>query len=227
MTMTRQWGNFRGAKRPLSILIVATAMVFGPTSCKEGASGGSGCVGFSNATVIEFSADVVNGFDDFSSLGTAVGVAVDESAPEAGLIIALRFPSATLERSFQPTCDAAAAIDGYDFGELNNITTPIAAAYTFLTNGLTDSAGVSAIGHTMNALLFIDDDDGVRQFLAVDGEITLTRSLGVSSEAEVLGDLTFVELDGASAAAGLLEDGAVLRISDIDMTWDTVVQPDG
>lgn len=224
MTMRRI--DFRGAKRALSISIVAATMAFGLTSCKGEVSGGSGCVGFANATVIEFSADEINGFDDFSSLGTAFGVAVDESAPEAGLAIALRFPSATLERRFQPTCDAAAAIDGYDFGQLNNITTPIATAYSFLTDGLTDSAGASAMGQDMTALLFIDDEDGVRQFLAVDGEITLTRSLGGSSEAEVVGDLTFVELDGASDEAELLVDGAVVRISDIDMTWDTVTQPD-
>ena len=41
----------------------------------------------------------------------------------------------------------------------------------------------------------------------------------------IAGDLTFVEITTASAAAEVEETPSVVRIDDIDMTWNTVVQP--
>lgn len=215
----------RTSARSLVTLVLGAILLLLPLSCRSG-GGGSGCIIFGDGTEITFEVDETEGFDDFSSTGAALGVAVDNGSSDQGLVIALRFSAATTERTYTPTCDTVTAIGEYDFSELNSVTDDIADDYEFLADGLTDSGGIAAMGHSMNALLFIDDEVlGLRVFIAVGGEITLRRTLGVSSEARVTGDLVFVEITAANAAADLVPFGDVVRIEDIDMTWDTVEQP--
>ena len=66
---------------------------------------------------------------------------------------------------------------------------------------------------------------GLRFFLAVAGDIVLQRDLAVASTARVTGDLTFVEVTAANSASELIVGGTVVKIEDIDMMWDTDVQP--
>lgn len=225
-SMVLDWrsADFSTRARSLAVLTISGVLASFPTACNNIASG-SGCIAYVTGTVIEFESDTTAGFDDLSSPGAALGIAIDDGDPDAALIIALRFSGATVEQRYAPTCDTRAAIDSYDFAELNSITTPVADDNPFLTSGLTDTDGIEMMDHTMNALLFINDDDGLRVFLAVSGEIILRRTLGASSADRVTGDLTFVELTTASAAAEVLDGGDVLRIEDIDMDWDTVIQP--
>jgi hypothetical protein len=49
--------------------------------------------------VINFDIDETTGFDDFASNGAALGVALENGATDQALIIALRFASATTERT--------------------------------------------------------------------------------------------------------------------------------
>ncbi len=222
--LDRMSADFGSQARGFAVLVIGGVLISVLTACSGDASG-SGCVIFDRGIIIDFDQNVTGGFDDFRSPGAALGVAIDEGDPKMGLIIALRFSGVTIEESYSPTCDTAAAIDSYDFAELNNVTARIAVAYPFITAGLTDTAGIEMMGHTMNALLFIVDDDGLRFFLAIQGDITLRRNLAAASTARVTGDLTFVELTVASAVAEVLPGGEVLHIADIDMRWDTVVQP--
>jgi len=53
----------------------------------------------------------------------------------------------------------------------------------------------------------------------------LQRDLAVDSSARIRGELTFVELTAGSGVAEVLDGGAVVRIVDIDMSWDTDIQP--
>jgi len=59
----------------------------------------------------------------------------------------------------------------------------------------------------------------------VEGDIVLQRDLAVDSSARIRGELTFVELTAGSGVAEVLDGGAVVRIVDIDMSWDTDIQP--
>ncbi|MBW2295574.1 MAG: hypothetical protein JRG89_13585 [Deltaproteobacteria bacterium] len=225
MFFDRLLADFGAQARAFAVLVIGGVLMTLLTACSNGDASGSGCVIFDRGIAIDFNDDATGGFDDFRSVGAALGVAIDEGDPRMGLVIALRFSSATTEEFYSPTCDTSAAIDSYDFAELNNVTAPIAVAYPFITAGLTDTTGIEMMDHTMNALLFIDDEDGLRFFLAVHGNIALRRDLAAASTARVTGDLTFVELTVASAVAEVLAGGQVLHIADIDMSWDTFVQP--
>ncbi len=219
--------TLRTRAHSLAIALLTTAIFLLATSCTSGGSGSS-CLIFSDGTLVEFDPGEIDGFDDFASTGAALGIGIDSGDSNVALIIAVRFSAATTERTYSPTCNPEEAIDGYDFAELNSITIDIAADNDFLTGGLTDTSGIETMDHSMNALLFINDEiDGLKIFLAVDGDITLTRDLGVASTARVIGDLTFVEITSASGAAVVAVDPELVRIDDIDMEWDTVVQPAG
>ena len=206
-------------------IFAITMMLAMPLACGGDASG-SGCLLFGDGTPFEFEASEVDGFDDLSSPGASVGVALDTRDREVALIVAFRFSSGIAERTYEPTCDTEAAIGSYDFGELNSITTSLATNHPFLTAGLTDTEGVENMNHTMNALLILEDDGGgERYLLGVDGSVTLRRTLGGMSENRVTGTLVFVEITQASAAGEILPGGEVLRIEDFDFSWDTSVQP--
>ena len=224
MFIDRFFAGFRARVRTIALLAISGILVSLLGGCGGDASG-SGCLIFNPGVVIDFNEDVTGGFDDFRSAGAALGVAIDERDPNMSLIIATRFSSQTVEEFYSPTCDTAAAIESYDFAELNNVTAPLAIAYPFITPGLTDTNGIEGMSHRMNAFLFIDDDDGLRFFIAVEGNIVLQRDLAVASSARIRGDLTFVELTAGSAVAEVLDGGAVLRIEDIDISWDADIQP--
>ncbi|MCP4037325.1 MAG: hypothetical protein GY733_10340 [bacterium] len=221
MVLDPSFGGNVGRIRLTLALVACAAMTW---SCMGKASG-SGCLFIQDGTLIEFAADETVGFDVVTPPGASLAIAVDAEDEELALIIALRFSSTTVERSFEPTCDADAAIDSYDFGATDSVTDDIALDYPFLEDGITDTAGVLDMDHSMNALLIINDDDGDRVFLAIDGSITLRRTGGGTPENRVRGELVFVELSGAHAAAGVLAGGETLRIEDIDFTWDTSVAP--
>ena len=108
--------------RARAFAFLSALLLLGPSIACNGNASGSGCLEYGHGIVIDFNADATGGFDDFRSLGAALGVAIDEGDPEMGLIIALRFTTPTVEEFYSPTCDTTAAIDSYDFAELNNVT---------------------------------------------------------------------------------------------------------
>jgi hypothetical protein len=226
MNFNRRSADFPARVRACAVLIVAGALVFLSTSCNNSDASGSGCIAFPTGTAVDFSETFTGGFDDFSSPGAALGVAVDEIDPNIGLIIAMRFSGVTTEETFKPTCDTATAIDTYDFAELNNVTEPIAMAYPFLAQGLTDTNGISLMSNAMNALLFVGEAPSRRFFLAVDGRIFLQRDLANGAEmARVTGNLKFAEITAANSTGEILSGGQVFILDDIDFTWDTFIQP--
>ncbi len=216
-------------------VLAVTAMIVGlalPMACTQGGSG-SGCVVYGSGTDFDFDDSITLGFDDTSSFVAMMGVAIDDNgvmgAPDSALVIALQFPSqvAPLSMNFSPTCDPSIAIDSYTYAQTDLTTSAaaVAAATAFIAPILTDTDGIEGMDHSMNALLVIDADPD-RYFLAVSGAIVVTRNdPGNPILGEVTGDLTFVELDGASTTAGILVGGSVLRIDDIDFVWDTFDQP--
>ncbi len=213
------------ALRRIALLGAIAALFQAPLGC-TGKGGGSGCLLFEDGTVIEFDFDEEGGFDDTSSPGAALGVAVDDTGNFQALVIGLRFTSITTEQTYTPTCNTNDAITTYDFGETNSVTDDIAGDHPMLTQALTDTAGILAMQHTMNALLVTyDAENGLRYFLAVGGSITLRRTLGASPENRITGTLNFVELTGATNADDIAEDAELLLLEDIDFTWDTSEQP--
>lgn len=215
----------RARVRSFSIFVCAALLLMSSISCR-GNSSGSGCILFGQGEVVTFDFAETDGFDDQDSTGAALGVAIDTGTPNQGLIIALRFSPFTTERAYSPTCDTELAIAEYGFSQLNSVTFDIADSYAFLTDGLTDTEGIETMGHSMNALFFIDDViEGLRVFLAVDGRIIMRRSLGDNSSPRVTGDLVFVEITEAGPLAEILPGGDVIRIENIDMQWDTAEQP--
>ena len=216
-------------------VLAVTAMIVGlalPMACTQGGSG-SGCVAYGSGIDFDFDDSITVGFDDTASTVAMMGVAIDDNgvmgAPASALVIALQFPrSVNVIRDFSPTCDTVIAIDSYTYGVTD--ATPqiafLATAFPFIDPALTDTAGVEGMDHSMNALLTIDSSPNDRYFLAVSGTITVNRRDPTSPAlATVTGDLTFVELDGASTTADILVGGSVLRIDDINFDWDTTVQP--
>lgn len=207
----------------LAAALVATLIL--PLGCKGNASG-SGCQFFADGIDFELEVDDERGFDDFSSTGASLGVAVMDDGDFAGLVIATRFTAVTTERTFEPTCNTNDAIGSYAFGDDNDITDDIADDYPLIAQALTDTAGILGMQHTMNALLVtFDATNGLRYFLAVSGSITLRRTLGVSSENRITGSLDFVEITDLDDAAGVFANGDTVRIDDIDFTYETVDQP--
>ena len=79
------------------------------------------------------------------------------------------------------------------------------------------------MGFATDAIHVGNDPDPSRYFLAVSGTIVANRIAGLT--AEVVGSLTFAELDGANTTAEILDGGEVLRIDDINFEWTTSVQP--
>ena len=215
-------------------VLAVTAMIVGlalPMACTQGGSG-SGCVAYGSGTNFDFDDSITLGFDDTSSFVAMKGVAIDDNgvmgAPDSALVIALQFPSQPIpSMNFSPTCDTSIAIDSYTYAQTDLTTSAaaMAAATAFIAPILTDTDGIEGMDHSMNALLVIDADPD-RYFLAVSGTIVVIRGDHANPTlGEVTGDLTFVELDGASKMAGILVGGKVLRIDDIDFVWNTFDQP--
>ncbi len=225
MTFDRSFAHDFDCRRLVALPLVLAIAALAPMGCKGKASG-SGCTSYADGTVFEMDFDEEVGFDDLSSTGAALGIAVDTTGDFSALVITLRFSALTIEQTYEPTCNTNDAISTYDFGEINSVTDDVAGDHPLLASLLTDTDGIGAMQHTMTALLVTDDDDnGLRYFLAVDGLITLQRTLGVSSENQVTGSLNFVEITGPTAAADVVEGGDILLIDDIDFTWETSEQP--
>lgn len=207
-------------------LAVGAMMVFAaalPTACTSHSSG-SGCVFYGNPTLFTFEDDVTVGFDISIPISAVLGIALDGS--DAALVIALQYSSAisTGSQFFSPTCDTAVAIDSYSYDDPDTVTKATYDANPYMQLAVTDTNGVLGMDHSMNALLILNNDpDPSRYFLAVSGTIVANRIAGVT--AEVVGSLTFVELDGANTTAEILDGGEVLRIDDINFEWTTFPQP--
>lgn len=219
--------NLRRAIPPVIAIasFAAFAALLGSGVGCHGDASGSACLFYTEGTLVDFEADETVGFDVVTPPGASVGIAFDDAGEDIALIVAFRFAGTTVEATFEPTCDTDAAITSYDFGATDSVTSNFATMYPFLEDGITDTDGVLAMDHTMNALLIIDDADGKRVFLAVGGQLTLRRAGGMLAENRVTGNLIFVELTGADVNAQVHPDGATVHIDDIDFSFDTTVAP--
>ena len=162
------------------------------------------------------------GFDDFSSPGAALGVAIDD-VNDTALVIAFRFSLPLYTETFEPGCDLETTIAGYDWGEINSVTAPLATAYPWLAPLLTDTAGLLNMDDAMSAFLVIHTETEDRYFVAKLGEITLTREEGPEDIA--VGDLTFVEISEPSAAGNVMHLEDSPEIDSIYFVWPTETQP--
>jgi hypothetical protein len=237
--MFSDWTSARvvNCARALAIAAMILGVVALPTACTQGGNG-SGCVAYVLGTVFEIDETSTVGFDDRSSSGTLMAVAIDANeamgAPISALVIAVQFPLLAVPsaRDFSPTCDTTVALDSYTHSQTNTATaaTASAPATSFVATALTDTAGIIGMTHTMNALLILDSNPD-RYFIAVSGTVNVVRDDGsMPTMATVTGELNFVELDISGAGfldetAVILDGGEIRLVENINFTVNTTVQP--
>ena len=191
-----------------------------PTACTSHSSG-SGCVVYDNPLDFAFSDTETVGFDIDSPTRAVLGIALDGT--DAALVISFRHSSsfAIGSQALSPTCDTTLAIETYTYDTPDTVTVATYDANPYMQRAVTDTDGVLDMAPSMNALLIRSNP--TRYYLAASGTIVANRIAG--PKVEVVGSLTFVEIDGASPRADVVVGGDVLRIDDINFNWDTAVQP--
>jgi hypothetical protein len=173
---------------------------------------------------IDVNFTVTAGFDDFSSPGAALGIAIDENR-DVALIIALKFQIPLYTKEFTPGEDSLNAIKEYQWSRTNSVTQSIADEYPYIEEVLTDTAGIRGMDDEMTGFL-VENAENVsisKIYIATEGSIRLTRMDGPSNLIE--GDMSFVEITGADSTAVIRENGEAVKINDIYFEWDTTDQP--
>ncbi|MBN2435629.1 MAG: hypothetical protein JXK07_10230 [Spirochaetes bacterium] len=175
-------------------------------------------------TSLAFDISTKDGFDDWGSDGAALGVAIDDSE-SAALIIAMKFSLPLYEKEFQISSQVEDMIENYQWGNLNSVMTVTATNYPFLTNALTNTAGIRTMNEDIFAILIIkgSNDDPDKYFVAVNGSINLTREDDERDYIE--GDLKFVEITEASNEAKIIKNGDSIKINNINFSFDSSTQP--
>lgn len=145
-------------------------------------------------TNLNFSADTVGGFDDWS--GNAVVWAIDESAGQV-LVVALAYDLGvgTIERS--PDCAEPDSLVGGWVAAVPPSGEGDVAAWPLLGAAITNAAGVRSLSHNMGALLLegqLQTSTPTAVYVATGGGVTLSRGEGGD---RLLGALSF----GATATA--------------------------
>ncbi len=174
-------------------------------------------------TDYEVDFDLIVGFDDWSSPGAALFVAID-TVNSIALVTALKFDLPVYSAMFYPDCNPYKTTAGYDWGQLNSITTELVNDYPFVADLLTDTEGIRTMDNDISAFLIIDETDLTEKqiFTAIDGEIKLTRSDGGDY---IEGALGFVQMSSANVDAELIE-GLYYWLDDLYLFCDTENQPD-
>ena len=176
----------------------------------------------------------VIGFDDFGSSGAAMVVAID-TAKNAALITALKFDLPLYSKSFIPNCNPIETAMGYKWSQTNSITTEIARKYPYIADFLTNTSGIRNMNEEISSFLVIkeaednedsedSDESDLKIFIAIEGEVTLTRK---DDPADLLeGELCFIEMTETNANATIQDGALYYSIDDIYLKWDTSNQPD-
>ena len=168
---------------------------------------------------------LAQGYDDFSSEGAALAVAVD-TLHDAALIIALRFNLPFYQGEFNPASDISKTIREYNWNRQNPITQSIVNRWQYCENFMTDTQGIRTMGVNMAAfLVFRPDSTSLKGkfFIAKSGRLSLTRREGNVDLVE--GDLTFAEITSDSTTASVKANGDQLKIEDIYFEFSTTDQP--
>ena len=174
------------------------------------------------------------GYDDFGSSGAALVVAID-TVEHAALITALKFELPLSHKNFIPNCNPIETTAGYNWGKINSITSSISREYPYISNFLTNTAGIRNMSEEISAYLVIEntaesdleediEEPTTKYFVAIDGEVELTR---LDDPSDILeGELNFIEMDTPGTEAVIAEGALYYSVDDIYIEWDTGNQPD-
>lgn len=215
----------------ISILIILLVVL---NSCEEDIDTFFTCLEDIEYSDYEMKFHEIIGYDDFGSSGAALVIAID-TVQHAALITALKFDLPLYTKNFTPNCNPIETTTGYNWGEMNSITSSIAREYPYISNFLTNTAGIRTMSEEISAFLVIESNDEddfeedkeeseIKYFVAIDGEVKLTRLDGPSDILE--GELCFIEMDAPTTDAVIAQGALYYSIDDIYIEWDTGNQPD-
>ena len=170
-----------------------------------------------------FNATETYGFDDFSSAGACLGIAIDNSNRTA-IVIGLKFTLPLFTKNFEVVSSVHNMIEDYQWGTVSTALDDIVALEEY-TEVQTNTAGIRTMDQEIVAFLIKYDSEGTKQyFIAYKGSIQLVREDGPSDTME--GDLSFVQISEAGPNAEIVEGGEVLSVKNIFFNFSTQVQPD-
>ena len=177
----------------------------------------------SRAENYSFNSTDTYGFDDFSSAGACMGIAIDNSNGTA-LVIGLKFTLPLFTKSFLVVSSINNMIEDYQWGIVSTALDDIVALEEY-TEVQTNTAGIRTMDQEIIAFLVKYDSEGTKQyFIAYKGSIQLVREDGPSDTME--GDLSFVQISDAGPNAEIVPGGEVLIVKNIYFNFSTEVQPD-